>query len=93
MRPSERGMHAAAAGSGAVQKVSRLDCNTLLVVGYLPPPGSPAAQIGLTLALINGSLPSPCGDTFEGASLTASMPARCACSCHRHTYICRNSCL
>ena len=71
------GGHAcAAAGAGAVQKVSRLDCNTLFIIGYLPAPASPAAQVAFTLAVVNGSLPSPCGSTFAGASLTASVPVR-----------------
>ena len=68
-------MHACA-GVGAVQKVVRLDCSTVLVVGYLPPPASDAHEITFTLALINGTMPSPCGNTFAGASMTASVAVR-----------------
>ena len=88
----------ACAGAGAVQKVVRQDCKTVLVVGFLPPPVSPAERITFTLALVNGTMPSPCGDTFDGTSVTASAPVRyaagsCLAAVHASSVYCHMACV
>ena len=61
-----------------MQQVYRLDCSTLLVLGYAPLASTLARQVSFTLQLLNASVPSPCGDVFAGASLTATVQTRCA---------------
>lgn len=70
----------ASAGEGAVQQVYRLDCNSILVVGFAPLASTWGGQLqaSFMLQLLNATVPSPCGDVFAGTNATSTVQIRCA---------------
>lgn len=63
-------------GLGAVQRVSRVNCSTVVVTGYLPQTNPAALETQVTLAVLNGTIGSPCGGTFFGANASTIVQTR-----------------
>lgn len=66
-----------ASGTGVVQRVSRVDCTTVMVTGYVRPASSAAKETQVRLDVLNGTVGSPCGSTFAGATASTTVPTRC----------------
>ncbi|CAL8470067.1 g9609 [Coccomyxa elongata] len=63
-------------GAGNVQHISRVDCTTVLVTGYVPPAGYSAKETQISLEVLNGTVTSPCSGTFAGAHATTTVQMR-----------------
>jgi hypothetical protein len=58
--------------------VSRLDCATVLVTGYVSPASYAAKETQVTLNLLNGTVNSPCGGAFTSAEASTTVQMRWA---------------
>ena len=58
--------------------MSRLDCATVLVTGYVSPASYAAKETQVTLKLLNGTVNSPCGGAFTSAEASTPVQMRWA---------------
>ena len=56
--------------------MSRLDCATVLVTGYVSSAGYAAKETQVTLSVLNGTLNSPCGGAFASAEASTTVQMR-----------------
>ncbi len=59
-----------------MQHITRVDCTTVLVTGYVPPAGYSAKETQISLEVLNGTVTSPCSGTFAGAHATTTVQMR-----------------
>ena len=65
-----------ASGVGTVQHISRVDCATVLVTGYVPPAGYSSKEVQISLEVLNGTVTSPCSGTFAAAAASTIVQMR-----------------